>query len=226
MAARISRLRSRSRIREHSTCRGTGKWISSAAMARVPASGTNPFAPTIRTIISRIICPAPSRFRTLMLWISESLFARDIAPATHRDRRQRPLMSGYATRSGFVSSVAATLFVFGFNPDVAAQTGDVPILQNGPWLWEHPFGGVFPPVKGAALPVQQDPSRPFVPGRAWHIPDLSNPNLKDWAKSIMKKEVEEIDRGKLQLSASSSCFPTGVPDFFSDGGPYLIVQAP
>src|SRR5437868_5595517 len=131
-------------------------------------------------------------------------------------------MSGYVTRSAFVSAVAVTLFVFGFNPHVAAQTGDGPILQNGPWLWEHPFGGIFPPVKGAALPVQQDPSRPFIPGRAWHIPDLSNPNLKDWAKSVMTKEVEEIDRGKFQLSESSTCSPTRAPQLGSDGGPYVL----
>src|SRR5256886_14617529 len=104
-------------------------------------------------------------------------------------------MSGYATRSAFISAVAATLFV-GFNPHVAAQTGDVPILQNGPWFWEHPFGGIFPPVKGAAPPVQQDPSRPVIAGRAWHIPDPSKPHLNDWAKRIMNEEVEEIDGGK------------------------------
>jgi hypothetical protein len=42
----------------------------------------------------------------------------------------------------------------------------------------------------------------------------------------MKKEVEEIDKGKLQFSASASCLLTGVPDFLQDGGPYLILQTP
>lgn len=110
--------------------------------------------------------------------------------------------------------------------DAAAQRRYVPVFQDGPWLWEHPFGGQFPAVNGSALPVSQDPSRPLIPGRTWHIPDVSNPNLMPWARDVLKKEVEEIDKGKLQLSASSSCLPTGVPDFFSDGGPYLIVQAP
>jgi hypothetical protein len=122
--------------------------------------------------------------------------------------------------------VGALVFVFSLKTEAAAQRGYVPPLQDGPQLWEHPFGGVFPPVRGSALPTWQDPSRPLIPGRTWHIPDLSNPNLKQWAKDAMKKDTEEIDRGKLQFNASASCLPTGVPDFLQDGGPYLIVQAP
>jgi len=72
----------------------------------------------------------------------------------------------------------------------------------------------------------QDPSRPLIAGRTWHIPDLSNPNLKPWAKDILKKEIEEIDGGKIQLTPASSCLPTGVPNFLADGGPFLIAQAP
>ena len=112
--------------------------------------------------------------------------------------------------------------VVGLVTDAEAQRGYVPALQDGPWLWEHPFGGQFPAVNGSALPVSQDPGHPLIPGRTWHVPDLSNPNLKPWARDVLKKEAEEIEKGKLQLSASSSCFLTGVPDFFSDGGPYLI----
>lgn len=118
------------------------------------------------------------------------------------------------------------VFAFGLETEAAAQPGYVPVLQDGPRLWEHPFGFIFPAVNGSALPTRQDPSRPFVSGRTWHIPDLSNPNLKQWAKDVMKKTVQEIDGGALQFSPSSSCLPTGVPNFLQDGGPYLIVQAP
>ena len=110
--------------------------------------------------------------------------------------------------------------------EIAAQPGYVPVLQDGPELWQHPFGGIFPPTNGAALPTWQDPSRRFVTGRTWHIADLSNPNLKPWARDVLKKQIAALDAGKLQFSPSSSCVPTGVPNFLQDGGPYLIVQAP
>jgi len=134
-------------------------------------------------------------------------------------------MSGFASRQAFLL-VGALVFALGFKTDLAAQPGYVPVLQDGPRLWQHPFGGVFPAVKGSALPVQQDPRRLRVAGRTWHIADLSNPNLMPWAKDIMKKEIEAIDAGKIQFTAGSSCLPTGVPNFLQDGGPFLFVQGP
>jgi len=130
------------------------------------------------------------------------------------------------SHSRFMSVLIGTLALgFGLKTEAAEQPGHVPVLQNGPGLWEHDFGVVFPPLPGVAPPTWQDPSRKFVRARTWHIPDLSNPNIKPWAKEVMRKEVEEIDRGKLQFNAGASCLPTGVPNFFQDGGPYLIVQA-
>ena len=134
-------------------------------------------------------------------------------------------MSGFVSRHA-LGLVGALVFALNFNTEVAAQAGYVPVLQDGPQLWAGPFGGVFPPVPGSALPMWQDRSRPLIAGRTWHIADLSNPNLKPWAKDIMKKEIEAIDRGKIQFTPSSSCLPTGVPNFLGDGGPFLIVQAP
>jgi hypothetical protein len=112
-----------------------------------------------------------------------------------------------------------------FNSEVGAQPGSVLVLQNSPRIWQHPFGRIFPPVSGSALPTQQDPTRAHMPGRTWHIADLSNPNLMPWAKELIQKEIAAIDRGKIQFSASSSCFPTATPNFFQDGGPYLFVEA-
>jgi len=131
-------------------------------------------------------------------------------------------MAGFAARHKLL--LAGALVVLSFNTKLAAQPDYVPVLQTGPGLWQHPFGVVFPPMPASAVPTWQDPSRPFVTARTWHIADLSHPNLKPWAKDVMKKDIEEIDKGKLQFSPSSSCLPTGVPNFFQDGGPYLIVQ--
>jgi hypothetical protein len=106
-----------------------------------------------------------------------------------------------------------------------AQPGYRPILQSFPGLWQHPFGGIFPPTNNAASPTQQDPSRPHTPGRTWHIADLSNPNIMPWAKEMMRKEIDALDHGKLQFSSSSSCLPAATPNFLQDGGPYLFVEA-
>ena len=130
-------------------------------------------------------------------------------------------MSGSASRRAVL-----LIGLVAFNTGSAAQPGYVPVLQNGPRLWQHPFGGVFPPVPGSALPVQQDPTRLRIAGRTWHIADLSNPNLKQWAKDVLRKDIAEIDAGKVQFTPSSSCLPTGVPNFVQDGGPFLIAQAP
>jgi hypothetical protein len=59
----------------------------------------------------------------------------------------------------------------------------------------------------------QDPSRPLIAGRTWHIPDLSNPNLKALGKEVLKKEIEEIDAGKIQLTPASSCCPRAYRTF-------------
>ena len=118
----------------------------------------------------------------------------------------------------------ALVFALSFNTEVASQPGYMPVLQDAPRLWQHPFGGVFPPVPGSALPVQQDPTRVLIAGRTWHIADLSNANLKPWARDAMKKDIEEIDRGKIQFTPSSSCLPAGPPQFMQSGGPFLFVQ--
>ena len=77
-------------------------------------------------------------------------------------------------------------------------------------------------------PVISDPQHPFVAnGRgqpSFRIADLSNPNIKPWAKEVMKKDIDEILAGKKSaFTAQSSCVPAGVPFFDGYGGPDPIV---
>jgi len=111
---------------------------------------------------------------------------------------------------------------------LASETVFVPNFQLAPGAWQHPFGGEFPAVAGSALPVQQDPSVPFItPQQSWRIGDLTNPNLKPWARDVMKKDNDDIlYHGKIQFTANSSCLPAGVPVFDLLPGPHLIVQTP
>jgi hypothetical protein len=73
--------------------------------------------------------------------------------------------------------------------------------------------------------VVQDPGHPFK-GASWRIGDLANPNLKPWVKEAMKKDNDEIDRGKIAFQARSSCVPSGIPNMFLPGNPLMILQTP
>ncbi len=105
------------------------------------------------------------------------------------------------------------------------------------WL---PVGGGaagFAPLPGRVAPVSTDPAHPYIPnnnreGRqpTDRIADLSNPNLKPWAKEVMKKDIDEVLAGKkVAFSPRSSCMPTGVPSFMAySGGAFAtyFVQTP
>jgi hypothetical protein len=109
----------------------------------------------------------------------------------------------------------------------AAQANRVPDLQAGSGVWTHPFGGEFPPVPGSALPVKQDARHPFIsPVASFRFGDLSNPNLKPWVKEAMQKDIDEIEKGKIQFTANSSCLPAGVPVFDLLPGPFQVIQTP
>jgi hypothetical protein len=121
----------------------------------------------------------------------------------------------------------AFAFVLSLGAEVAAQPGSRLIFQDSPGGWQHPFGGAFPPVQGSAPPIRQDPRHSFVnPAQSWRIGDLSNPNLKQWARDVMQKDIDEINGGKAQFSASSSCVPPGIPHFMQGGGPFIFLQTP
>ena len=112
----------------------------------------------------------------------------------------------------------------------AGQPTPIPNLSANPWA-----GGIgvdFVPVLGSPSPLRQDPAHPFVPNGAgaqptYRIADLSNPNLKQWAKDIMKKDNDEVLAGKIAFTPRQSCMPAGVPGFILYGGGSVhFVQTP
>jgi hypothetical protein len=131
-------------------------------------------------------------------------------------------MTAFASRHRFLGAWILALAT-AFAATAAAQ----PTLQDSPGGWRHAFGLAFPSVQGSALPMRQDAGHEFVTAaQNWRIADLSNPNLMQWARDIMRKDTEEIDAGKMQFSASSSCLPPGVPQFMLGGGPFIFLQTP
>src|SRR5215510_954273 len=132
-------------------------------------------------------------------------------------------MSRSALSKLFVaSSILASLALVS---SAGAQSASPPNFWIGEAGWVHNLNATFPPVQGSPSPVVQDPGHPFGQN-SWRIGDLSNPNLKPWVKEVMKKDSDEIDRGKIAFQARSSCLPSGVPNIFLPGNPLWIVQTP
>jgi hypothetical protein len=93
----------------------------------------------------------------------------------------------------------------------------------------------FLPVPGALGPTRNDPAYPYVSNQAarragvqptFRVADLSNPNLKAWAKEVMKRENEKVIAGKIAYTPRSSCMPAGVPLFlmFPVAEPIYFIQ--
>src|SRR5712691_8493857 len=93
------------------------------------------------------------------------------------------------------------MLALGFSNSSRAQVDYVTQFHTSPLGWQHPFGGEFQPVPGSALPVWNDPAHPFISNElarkydiqpTYRIGDISNPNLKQWAKDVMKKDNDEV----------------------------------
>jgi hypothetical protein len=111
-----------------------------------------------------------------------------------------------------------------------------PKLDANGWLNQGTFGGGgLLPVPGspAEFLFHQDPAHPFVPngtGRqpTYRVADLdANPNVKQWAKDIMKKDNDEVIAGKMAKTSRQSCEPAGMPGYDMYGfQPIYFLQEP
>jgi hypothetical protein len=112
----------------------------------------------------------------------------------------------------------------------------VPDFSSNDAAWGGAGSGDFLAVLGSPAPITQDPRAPRI-GNAqsrrtgeqvnYRIGDLSNPNLKQWARDAMRQDRDEILAGKIAFTSRSSCMPAGVPNFIAIGGGLLyILQSP
>ncbi len=96
--------------------------------------------------------------------------------------------------------------------------------------------GAFLPVPGSPNPIGQDPAHRYISNDesgvtgqqpTQRISDIGNPNLKQWAKDVMKKDDDAVLAGKFAFTARASCTPGGVPGFdVLLGGALFILQSP
>ena len=98
-------------------------------------------------------------------------------------------------------------------------------------------GPDYQPVAGSLGPVGSDPAHPYFSNAAarraggqptFRVADLTNPNLKPWAKAVMKRENDKVLAGGIGYTPRSSCMPAGVPAFmlFPVVEPIYFVQTP
>jgi hypothetical protein len=139
-------------------------------------------------------------------------------------------MSRIASTAGLLGSTAV-LAAAALIAGAAAQPASPPDFSSNQTAWQGSNGVNFIAVPGSPPLVTNDPAYPHVPnGRGqqptYRIADLTNPNLKQWAKDVMKKDNDEVLKGKIAFTPGSSCVPGGVPSFMLDGGPFFFIQTP
>jgi hypothetical protein len=143
-------------------------------------------------------------------------------------------MSRFALTARLFAGGTALLAVAAFVAGAAAQTSPPDFSPNGAG-WRTANGTDFIPIPGQPKLNSQDPTYPYVGnGEAirtgkqptYHVADLSNPNIKQWAKDVMKKDNDEVIHGKIAYTPGQSCKPWGVPAVTLSGGPFFFVQTP
>jgi hypothetical protein len=140
-------------------------------------------------------------------------------------------------RSVLAIGVLTGIACVAVNAQVASQTEtSVPDFSSNMVGWVN-IDSDFQPVPGATGPTRSDPARPYVSNQAarragiqptFRIADLTNPNVKPWAREIMRRENEKVLAGEIGYTPRSSCMPAGVPGFltFAVAEPIYFIQTP
>jgi hypothetical protein len=132
-------------------------------------------------------------------------------------------MVDFTSRKSLLAIAVLTALIWAASePRLAAEQSASPpdfSSNNAAWV----FGlGDFIAIPGQPSPTRNDPGHPYVSNNefrargaqpTFRIADLSNPNIKPWAKEIMKRENDKALSGGMPYSARASCMPSGVPAF-------------
>src|SRR6266853_1362103 len=140
-------------------------------------------------------------------------------------------MARFASTQNLLAGGALIVLACATAALAASSSMSLPDFSSNGTAWITPNGGELIAVPGSPGPLHQDPAYPFVgngQGKqpTYRIADLSNPNLKQWAKDVMKKDNDEVLAGKIAFTARQSCMPAGVPGYMLFGGPFYFVQSP
>jgi hypothetical protein len=120
--------------------------------------------------------------------------------------------------------------------DAAEPGGLAPDLSSNEAAWVL-LNPDYIAVPGNPSPTRNDPGHPYVNNNSFRatgaqptfrVADLTNPNIKPWAKEIMKRENDRVLSGGIPFGARQSCMPAGVPAFmgFAVVEPIHFMQTP
>jgi hypothetical protein len=139
------------------------------------------------------------------------------------------------TRCVAAAGILAAMLAAGAGVAGAAAQTSPPDFSSNRTAWLTPNGTDYISVPGSPPLVTNDPAHPYVSNGlairtgqqpTYRIADLSNPNLKPWARDVMKKDNNEVLAGKIGFTPSSSCKQAGVPAYWLAGGPFFFIQTP
>jgi hypothetical protein len=150
--------------------------------------------------------------------------------------REETVLKSYGT--GQVLSLGLLVSLAGTASVQQAMTASAPPVfsPTAQTAWVGIGIGALLPVPGSPRPIGQDPAHRYISNDesgvtgqqpTQRISDIGNPNLKQWAKDVMKKDNDDVLAGKFAFTARSSCKPAGVPGFdVLLGGALFILQTP
>ncbi len=132
-------------------------------------------------------------------------------------------MPDFNSRMSLLAIGALTAWIWtGSDARLAAEQGaSIPDFSSNDAAWIFGLGDYIA-IPGEPSPTRNDPAHPYVSNNefrargaqpTYRIADLSNPNIKPWAKEVMKQENHKALSGGMPYSARASCMPSGVPAF-------------
>jgi len=146
-------------------------------------------------------------------------------------------MLDFNSRSSLLAIGTLTALIWAASdPRLAAEQGaSMPDFSSNDAAWVFGLGDYIA-IPGEPSPTRNDPAHRYVSNNefrasgaqpTYRIADLSNPNIKPWAKEIMKRENDKALSGRMPYSARASCMPSGVPAFIVAAvEPIHFIQTP
>jgi hypothetical protein len=127
-------------------------------------------------------------------------------------------MSRHGTRRGLVAAGALIGLAMAAVSAPASAPQNTPNFSSREFSWLSTAADLIA-VPGSPSPVVSDRAHPYVANGTgaqptFRVADLRNPNIKPWAKEVMKRANEKVLAGEMMITPRSSCMPAGVPGFF------------